>query len=108
MALVRVCTAAELKPGEAIRVNSNPPVALFRLSDGFFATADMCTHAQASLAAGDIDLEEGTVECPYHMSQFEIRSGRVLNFPATRPVSTYVVKVVGDEVFVELGEKSSD
>jgi nitrite reductase/ring-hydroxylating ferredoxin subunit len=103
MAMVRVCRTEELRPGEAMRVNSTPPLAVFRLDDGFFATEDTCTHAQASLAAGEVDLEEGTVECPYHMSQFDIRSGRVLNLPATRPIKTYPVKIIGDEVFVEIG-----
>lgn len=101
MAMVMACKTDELKPGEAKRINSTPAIALFRLGDGFFATDDVCTHAQASLAAGDIDLEEGTVECPYHMSQFDIRSGRVLSLPATRPVKVYPVKIVGGEVFVE-------
>lgn len=102
MALVKACTTAQLKPGEAIRLNLTPPVAVFRLNDGFYATDDTCSHAQASLAAGDIDLEECTVECPYHASQFDIRTGNALSFPANKPVKTYPVKVVGEEVFVEV------
>jgi nitrite reductase/ring-hydroxylating ferredoxin subunit len=42
------------------------------------------------------------VECPYHASQFDIRTGNVLSLPASKPVKTYPVKVVGEEVFVEL------
>lgn len=102
MALVKACNVAELKPGEAIRINIAPAVAVFRLNDGFYATEDTCTHANASLAAGDIDLEECTVECPYHASQFDIRTGYVLSLPASKPVKTYPVKVIGEEVFVEL------
>ena len=102
MALVKACNAAEMKPGEAIRLNLTPAIAVFRLSDGFYATEDMCSHANASLAAGDVDLEECTVECPYHASQFDIRTGHVLSLPASKPVKTYPVKVVGEEVFVEI------
>jgi 3-phenylpropionate/trans-cinnamate dioxygenase ferredoxin component len=102
MASVKACKSDALQPGEALRLNLTPPVALFRLADGFYATDDTCTHAQASLAAGDIDVEECTVECPYHASLFDIRSGRVLSFPANKPVRTYPVRVVDEEVFVDI------
>jgi 3-phenylpropionate/trans-cinnamate dioxygenase ferredoxin subunit len=101
MGLTKACKVADLKPGEAIRLNLKPPIAVYRLDDGFYAMADTCSHAEASLAAGDIDLEECTVECPYHGSLFEVKTGRVLSMPAIRPVKTYPVKVVDDEVFVE-------
>ena len=100
--LIKACQTDELKPGEALRLNLTPPIALYRLGDGYYATEDTCTHAQASLAAGDIDLEECTVECPYHASLFDIRTGRVLALPASRPLKTYPVKVIEAEVFVEV------
>jgi 3-phenylpropionate/trans-cinnamate dioxygenase ferredoxin subunit len=101
--LVKACKVDQLKPGEALRLNLTPPIALYRLNDGYYATEDTCSHAQASLAAGDIDLEECTIECPYHGSLFDVRSGRVLSLPASRPLKTYPVKVVDDEVLIELG-----
>ena len=100
--LIKACAIDELKPGEALRLNLAPPIAIYRLREGFYATEDTCTHAQASLAAGDIDLEECTVECPYHASQFDIRTGQVLSLPASRPIKTYPVKVVDSEVFVDM------
>ena len=100
--LIKACKTDQLKPGEALRLNLTPPVALYRLNDGYYATEDTCSHAQASLAAGDIDLDECTVECPYHASLFDIRTGQVLALPASKPVKTYPVKVVDDEVFVEV------
>lgn len=102
MALVKACTVEQLKPGEAIRLNLNPPIAVYRLEDGYYATADTCTHAQSSLSAGDIDLEDCTVECPYHGSAFDIKTGRALGPPANVPVKTYAVRIEGDEVFVEV------
>jgi 3-phenylpropionate/trans-cinnamate dioxygenase ferredoxin component len=100
--LIKACRTDQLKPGEALRLNLSPAIALFRLEDGYYATEDTCTHAQASLAAGDIDVEECTVECPYHASLFDIRTGHVLSLPANRPIKTYPVKVVDNEVFVEV------
>ena len=101
MALTKACKISDLKPGEAIRLNLKPPIAVYHLDEGFYATADTCSHAEASLAAGDIDLEECTVECPYHGSLFEVKTGRVLSMPAVKPVKTYPVKIIDDEVFVE-------
>jgi 3-phenylpropionate/trans-cinnamate dioxygenase ferredoxin component len=101
--LIKACRTDQLKTGEALRLNLAVPIALYRLNEGYYATEDTCTHAQASLAAGDVDLEECTVECPYHGSLFDIRTGQVLSFPANKPVMTFVVKVVDDEVFVDVG-----
>jgi len=103
MALVKACKTSDLKPGGAMRLNHKPPIAVYRLNDGFYATDDTCTHAEASLAAGDVDLEECAVECPYHGSFFDIKTGHVLSLPASKPLKTYPVKVVNDEVFVEVG-----
>jgi len=101
MALIKACKTDQLKPGAALRINTTPPLAVFRLDDGFYATEDTCSHAQSSLAAGEVDLDDCTVECPYHASQFEIKTGRVLSLPATKPIKTFPVTIVGDEVFVE-------
>jgi nitrite reductase/ring-hydroxylating ferredoxin subunit len=103
MALVKACKTSDLKPGGAMRLNHKPPIAVYRLNDGFYATDDTCTHAEASLAAGDVDLEECAVECPYHGSFFDIKTGHVLSLPASKPLKTYPVKIVNDEVFVEVG-----
>jgi 3-phenylpropionate/trans-cinnamate dioxygenase ferredoxin subunit len=102
MATIKVCKVDELAPGSARRVPAEPePIALFRLQDGFYATSDTCTHAQSSLAAGDVDLEDCSVECPYHGAVFDIRSGRAMGLPATKPVRTYTVTVIDGEVFIE-------
>jgi 3-phenylpropionate/trans-cinnamate dioxygenase ferredoxin subunit len=100
--LIKACRTDQLKPGETLRLNVNPPLALYRLNDGYYATEDTCSHAQASLAAGDVDLDECTVECPYHGSLFDIRTGHVLSLPASKPVRTYTVQIINEEVFVDV------
>jgi 3-phenylpropionate/trans-cinnamate dioxygenase ferredoxin subunit len=102
MALIKACRIDQIKPGEAIRLNVTPPIAVYRLNDGFYATEDTCSHAQTSLSAGDIDLEECTIECPYHASLFDIRTGMPLSPPASAPVKTFPVRIEGDEVFVDV------
>ena len=75
-------------------------IALFRIGDAAYAIGDRCSHAEASLAEGELfDLD---VECPRHGSEFNIVTGEPDSFPATRPVPTYVVELVDGEVFLEV------
>ena len=65
----------------------------------FHAFDDTCTHMACSLAGGD--LEETTVICPCHGSEFDVRSGEVLQGPAREPVETYETRVEGGSLEVE-------
>lgn len=66
-------------------------IALFRIGDEVFAVGDRCSHAEASLAEGEVfDYE---VECPRHGSEFDLRTGKPLSLPATKPVPTYEVMI---------------
>ena len=98
MTKVQVCRAEELSPGEARRVELDPPIAVYNVGGEFFATADTCSHAEASLADGWIEGDE--VECPFHMARFCIRTGEVRSLPATEPVATFEVTVEDGVVFV--------
>lgn len=75
-------------------------VAVFRVADEVFAIADRCSHAEASLAEGEV---YGTdVECPRHGSEFDLRTGEPISLPATRPVPVYEVKIEDGNVFLFL------
>ena len=90
----------EVEVDGAMVIPVKPPVAVFRLEDGFFATDDTCTHAQSSLAEGYI--EDGTVECEFHFAKFDIRTGQALTPPAVIPLATYPVATRGGIVYVAL------
>lgn len=79
---------------------NNRPVAVFRLEDGFYAIDDTCSHAEASLADGEI--EDGCIECPLHGALFDIRSGKNLSFPAVTPVRSYPLKIEGGKIFIQV------
>jgi 3-phenylpropionate/trans-cinnamate dioxygenase ferredoxin subunit len=67
-----------------------------RTKDRIYALDNICTHAYARLHEGRL---RGTrLICPLHGAAFDIRDGRVLGAPATRPLATHTVKVVGDSV----------
>jgi 3-phenylpropionate/trans-cinnamate dioxygenase ferredoxin subunit len=102
---VRVCGVDDVADESAIRVMVGAtPVAIVKSEGEFFALHDICSHAQVPLSEGEV--EEGRVECWLHGSQFDLRSGRPCQLPATKPVPVYPVKVDGDDVLVAL--RSSD
>jgi 3-phenylpropionate/trans-cinnamate dioxygenase ferredoxin subunit len=75
-------------------------IAVFRVADEVFAIGDRCSHAEASLAEGEVF---GTdVECPRHGSEFDLRTGNPMSLPATSPVPTYRVTVEDGTVFLLL------
>lgn len=97
---VVVAGADDLKAGEmrAFEVRG-ARVAVANVADTFYAFDDTCTHLQCSLAEGD--LEDATVVCPCHGSEFDVRSGEVLQGPARRPVETYETRVEGGSLEVK-------
>lgn len=96
---IRVAALAEVPDGTTrlVEVNGND-VCLYNLGGTICATQDMCTHAEASLADGFIDGD--AIECPLHQALFDIRTGKVLNPPATKDLRVYPVRVDGDEIRV--------
>jgi nitrite reductase/ring-hydroxylating ferredoxin subunit len=87
-----VAGADDLKEGEmrAFDVRGTQ-IAVANVAGTFYAFGDTCTHMQCSLAKGD--LEETTVICPCHGSEFDVTSGDVLRGPAREPVGAYEVLV---------------
>lgn len=83
-------------------------VAVAHTAEGVFAISDTCSHAEVSLAEGE--LRGCLVECWMHGSAFDLRTGIPQGPPAITPVLTYPVRLVGagDETMIEIqigGEK---
>jgi 3-phenylpropionate/trans-cinnamate dioxygenase ferredoxin component len=108
MSGVRVCSAADVRVDQALRVMvGDVAVAVVRDSAGtIHALGDKCTHGDISLAEGFV--EDDTLECWAHGSRFELTSGRPLSLPAYEPVPVFDVTVVDDDVFVDPAPKRID
>jgi nitrite reductase/ring-hydroxylating ferredoxin subunit len=75
-------------------------IVVARTEEGYVAFDDHCTHRGGSLADGALAC--GTVQCPWHGSQFDVRSGTVKAGPAEQPISTYTVVESGGELRLSL------
>jgi 3-phenylpropionate/trans-cinnamate dioxygenase ferredoxin subunit len=102
--LVEVGKTSDVPEGEARRFVANRiEIAIANLGNGLFLAVDeFCSHAEAYLSEGEVDLDDETIECPRHGSTFDLRTGRPTTLPATVPVPTYQVKVEGDKLLIEL------
>ena len=102
---VRVCAVDDVKPGEARRFEvGGHSIALVRIGDDFYAIGDRCSHADYSLAEGEVYPEEKTIECWKHGSTFSLETGEPQTLPATKPVPVYTVTVRDGDVFVEVDQ----
>lgn len=98
---VEVIALADMPEDRGLRVETmGHRIALFRVGDDVYAIGDVCSHAEASLAEGE--LFDYDVECPRHGSEFDIRTGKPASLPATRPVPSYEVEVEDGVVFLTI------
>jgi len=96
----RVYTAADLTPDQAVKVVVDGiPIALVKDSSGtIHALGDTCTHGDISLSEGFV--EDDTLECWAHGSQFSLLTGKPLTLPAYEPVPVYVVQIIDGDVYI--------
>jgi len=75
-------------------------VLLSRIGGEVYALSGTCTHEDTDLGLGF--MIEDRVVCPLHLSQFDLRTGQVMNPPATVPLRGFNVKIEDETIFVEL------
>jgi nitrite reductase/ring-hydroxylating ferredoxin subunit len=98
---VQVAKRSEVPENGVIGVQvGGRSLAIVNLNGEIYALEDSCPHEGAPLSDGQIVGDE--IECPWHSSHFDIRSGRVTMDPAESGVATYKVRLIGDAVEVEI------
>jgi nitrite reductase/ring-hydroxylating ferredoxin subunit/uncharacterized membrane protein len=94
------CNVSELGDGQMMLVRiAGERVAVARSSEGVVAFSDHCTHKGGPLCDGA--LIGNTVQCPWHGSQFDVRTGRVVSGPAEEKIGTYEVEITNNEVYIQ-------
>jgi uncharacterized membrane protein/nitrite reductase/ring-hydroxylating ferredoxin subunit len=98
-----ICNQSELGDGQMMLARiGDERIAVGRCSEGIFAFSDRCTHKGGPLSDGA--LVGCTVQCPWHGSQFDIKTGRVVAGPAEEKIKIYAIEVRGGEVYVKPGK----
>lgn len=75
-------------------------IAIANVDGTYYAIDGLCTHRECSLADGD--LEDTVIQCVCHGSEFDLRTGEVLNPPATEPVARHDVMSEDGDLKVEV------
>lgn len=96
-----VASVGELGEGAVMqRVRSTgDAVCLVRHNGEISALSDICTHQHFSMSLGDL-LQDGTLQCAWHGTRYDCRTGEVKQVPATSPLPVFQVRLEGDKILV--------
>lgn len=97
-----VCSSEALPEGHALEVLSGTEViAVYRHQGELFAIDGVCMHQGGPLAKGK--LMDGTVTCPWHGWQYDLRTG--CNAATCKPMlRTYPVQEIDGRIEVDVPE----
>jgi glycine betaine catabolism B len=81
-------------------------VCIANVEGKYYAIGNVCTHEGGPLADGKLEGYE--VECPWHQSRFDVRTGGVTSPPASESEPTYEIKVDGNSILVKKRSTSTE
>jgi glycine betaine catabolism B len=103
---VKVAKTKDVQVSQMMVVEVNDErICLANVNGKYYAIGNVCTHMGGPLAEGK--LEDYIVQCPWHGSRFDIRSGKVVRPPAMKPEPTYEVKVESNDVLIKKQTENS-
>jgi len=103
--LIELEGADDLKPNQMKLFHiAGKRIVLAKTEIGFTAFEDHCSHKGGSLAGGMLIC--GTVQCPWHGSQFDVDDGEVKAGPATEKIKIYSLVIKENKVFLDLSKTS--
>ncbi len=98
---IKIAVTSEIPPGGMKGfVVGKEKILVANLGGKFYATSSVCTHVGGPLEKGS--LKDGVVTCPWHHSEFDVMSGKVVNGPAKESVKKFELKVEGDQILVKV------
>lgn len=96
---MKVADIKDIQPSQMKEIQFDGEIICIANVNGkYYAIGNICTHEGGPLADGK--LEGYIVECPWHNSKFDIRTGDVVSPPANEPEPSYEVKVDGNDIFL--------
>ena len=96
---VAVASIDELKVNQMKLIHiKDKRIVVCKTEKGYAAFDDHCTHRGGSLAGGSMIC--GTVQCPWHGSQFDVNTGIVKAGPAKEKINTYNVREAEGKVIL--------
>jgi glycine betaine catabolism B len=105
---VKVANTKDIQPSQMKEVEVNGEnICVANVEGKYYAIGSICTHEGGPLADGTLEGYE--VECPWHNSKFDVRTGEVTSPPASEPEPAYEVKVDGNSILIKThgeGKKS--
>src|ERR671918_1763664 len=97
---VKVANAKDVPPSQMKEVEVNgESICVANVEGKYYAIGSICTHEGGPLADGTLEGYE--VECPWHNSKFDVRTGEVTSPPASEPEPAYEVKVDGNNILIK-------
>jgi uncharacterized membrane protein/nitrite reductase/ring-hydroxylating ferredoxin subunit len=98
---IKVAETNELKVNQMKLIHAGKKrIVVARTENGYVAFDDRCTHKGGSLAGGSMIC--GTVQCPWHGSQFDVNSGEVKAGPAKEGIKSYSLSENNGSVYLQL------
>lgn len=98
---VNVAKADDLETtGISVEVEGNS-IFIVKANNKYYAVQNRCSHEDFPLEDGDI--EDEAIICPVHGAKFCLNTGNVLECPATENVTVYPVRLMNDNIEVEVG-----
>lgn len=77
------------------------PVTLANVAGEFYAVEGTCSHKRLSLEGAR--LEGCRLICPWHFTEFDVRTGEQVKWAYGGPLATFRVKREGDALLVKVG-----
>jgi nitrite reductase/ring-hydroxylating ferredoxin subunit len=75
MTKIKIATAASVSSDKVLKTKANgQPILVAKVGEQYCAIANKCPHLGLPLAKGKF--ENGVITCPFHGSQFEICTGK--------------------------------
>lgn len=83
----------------SVELGSGDGVCLVKIRNEVFAIENRCTHAEFPMSDGEM-VDDYVIECGLHGAQFDIRTGKVLELPATEDLPCHEVEIIDGEVWI--------